>query len=449
MFNTLKYSLLIVFALMASVATATAAGNDKQNFSQFILQFSQQYQALKIPDLQFDYKNYFENIPDTPSLSAQEHFFRKELTGLVHFDYKALDERAELHYDQLKYECDYNLQRIALEKDWVINGRNIPVGGLHSIANSKAWYNLFIQKFTSLNILPEELYRLGTSETERVRQEISRIQRQLGFADSASFYNHLQSDTFLLRDKNEILARYQAIDSAVRSNLHRIIDVKNLPPVYPMEWPNANQFTPPGMYLNHNENAYNKDVFQFNFYGQKHNSRAMEWLYMHEAIPGHHLQSTLVHRLPPDDTTLQQLFYYPGNFEGWACYVEYLGKDIGMYQNPYSELGKWEWDLVRSVRVVIDVGIHYYGWNYDKALAYWKANIPSQDAIAQREITRITNWPAQVLSYKAGANYIMQMRKKYADKMGSKYDIKRFHAAFLNLGSVPLAITDKRLMEAE
>jgi uncharacterized protein (DUF885 family) len=140
------------------------------------------------------------------------------------------------------------------------------------------------------------------------------------------------------------------------------------------------------------------------------------------------------------------LFLYPGNFEGWACYVEYFGKDLGLYQNPYSELGKWEWDLVRSVRVVIDVGIHYYGWDFNKAMAFWKANIAGQDEIAEREITRITNWPGQVLSYKVGAHKIMEMKEKYREQQGNKFDVRKFNTLYISLGMVPLEIMEKYII---
>src|SRR5205085_9502863 len=109
--------------------------------------------------------------------------------------------------------------------------------------------------------------------------------------------------------------------------------------VYPVEWGDAGPNTPPGIYLNHEFNSYGKDVFQFNFYGNRYNIRAVEWLYMHEAIPGHHLQFSIRNRGQTD--SIQELFLYPGNFEGWACYVEYEGKKLGLYTDEYSYLGKW------------------------------------------------------------------------------------------------------------
>jgi uncharacterized protein (DUF885 family) len=431
---------IILFILSCSNAPAQKSYT---SFSSFIANFNAGYKKLDIPDLEYDYKTYFNAIPDTVNLNAQETFFHDVQTKLSALNYNSLKERDKLHYDQFVYECNLNLERIALEKKWVKEGRIIPVGGLHDLQDNKEWYNLFTKRFTSLNMAPEDIYDLGLSETKMVQEHITTIQNKLGFTDSAKFYQYLKSDTFLLKDKNEILKRYSVIDSTVRKNLNNFIKVSLLPEVYVMEWPDANKFTPPGCYINRDYNAYGKDVFQFNFYDSSHNFRAMEWLYMHEAIPGHHLQSSEWRKESKEDSVLQQLFSYPGNFEGWACYVEYFGKDLGLYQNPCSELGKWEWDLVRSVRIVIDVGIHYYGWDYTKAMAFWKANIAGQDEIAEREITRITNWPGQVLSYKVGAHKIMQLKEKYIAKQGNKYDMRKFHTLYISLGMVPLEIMEK------
>jgi uncharacterized protein (DUF885 family) len=438
----------IYLAIASLTLNCISAHSQKNNssFSSFIAEFNVGYQKLKIPQLEYDYKSYFNEIPDTNNLNLQEEFFRDIQTKLFGLNYSSLKERDKLHYDQLVYECSFNIQRIRLEKKWVIAGRNIPVAGLHNLNDNREWYNLFTKRFTSLDLSPEDIYGLGLSETKMVQKKIAEIRLRLGFEDSATFYKYLKSDTFLLKDKNDIIKRYSTIDSIVRINLAKFIYVKDVPPVYVMEWPDANKFTPPGCYINRDYNAYGKDVFQFNFYGGVHNLRAMEWLYLHEAIPGHHLQATEWNSESKDDSILQQLFSYPGNFEGWACYVEYFGKDFNLYQNPYSELGKWEWDLVRSVRVVIDVGIHYYGWDYNKALTFWKSNIEGQDDIAEREITRITNWPGQVLSYKAGAHEIMAMKEKYIVKQGNKYDVRKFHSLYLSLGMAPLAIMEKYIL---
>jgi uncharacterized protein (DUF885 family) len=157
---------------------------------------------------------------------------------------------------------------------------------------------------------------------------------------------------------------------------------------------------------------------------------------MHEGSPGHHLQS-VVRRNNKENSPLQNEFFYFGNAEGWACYIEDHGKELGLYENPYTYLGKWEWDLVRSARLVMEVGIHYYGWSFDKAKDYWKENIKGQDEIADREIKRITNWAGQALCYKVGA---LTIQKIISEKLTKGEDLKKAHELFLVYSDVPLQV---------
>jgi len=143
---------------------------------------------------------------------------------------------------------------------------------------------------------------------------------------------------------------------------------------------------------------------------------------------------------------VQQLFYYLGLEEGWGAYCEELGKDLGVYKTPYDELGKWEWDLVRSVRVPMDIGLNYYGWTDEQALAFWKKNIKNQDDIALREIARVKRWPAQCITYKYGAAQIMQWRQAIQKREGTKFNIRNFHDRILNLGSLPVFMVKERVL---
>lgn len=424
---------LIAFSLFSSFLFYDNINSNSPDFSEFMKSFANGYEALQIPAFTLDYKEYFTSIPSLEKLQKQEAFFKREQTALAQFKSKKLQKPDNLYFEHLKYEIDLNLRRIVLEKDWVEQGRKVPNNGLHEMPNYKDWYRLFVKKFTSTNITPEEVHELGKREVKRVQTEIQKLQKQLGFADSTQFYQHLQKDTFFLTDKHQILNRYAEIDQTVRQHLSQFVDLQNIPMITAMEWPNANANTPPGMYQSAENSAGGKDVFQYNFYNNRHNKRAMEWLYMHEAIPGHHLQSVTRRNLKAP--AFQQLFFYAGSAEGWGCYVEYFGYQVGMYKDPYSYLGKWEWDLVRSARLVIETGIHYYGWSREQALEYWKANIIGQADIAEREVTRVTNWPAQALCYKVGADSIEKMVAKQKNR-------RAFHREFLTLSYFPLEVVE-------
>jgi uncharacterized protein (DUF885 family) len=290
---------------------------------------------------------------------------------------------------------------------------------------------------------PEDVFELGKKEVARVQKEIEKIKNNLGFEDNDQFLKTLHEPKFFLTEKSAIIKRFGSIDSTVRQHLSKFLGNVTIPAVQPMEWPDAGPATPPGIYLSKVDNSFGVDVFQFNFYGGKYNWRAMEWLYMHEAIPGHHLQSAL-RRQHPETAQLTEVFLYPGNFEGWGCYVEYFGSDLGLYKDKYSLLGKWEWDLVRSARLVLDAGIHYYGWTHEEALKYWEENVSGQENIAEREVNRVTNWAAQTVSYKAGADFIFKLKEKWLASHPGK-STADFHRTYLNAGPVPLPVVEKNL----
>lgn len=432
------YNKFVIFAMALSSLFMMRANTSKLTFKEFIDSFIENYNKLNIPAYAYDYKDYFQTIPNSDNVKNQEVFFKKLKSELGTYRRSSLDNKEKIDFDHLQYEIQFNLERIELEKDWISHGRIIPEGGLFSLHNHKKWYSYFIKKFTSLALTPEEIMEMGKRDVARVQKEIKSIQVLSGYPDSISFYNYLKSEDFIITDRNSLLGKFQITDKSVRKFLKSFIGEVELPEVYPMEWPNSGPNTPPGMYLNHEQNNYGKDVFQFNYYGAKFNKRAIEWLYMHEAIPGHHLQFSM--RVANKPNALQEQFLYPGNFEGWACYVEYEGKDFGLYKDLYSYLGKWEWDLVRSVRLVLDAGIHNYGWTRAQALAYWKQNIPGQDEISEREVTRVTNWTAQALSYKVGADCIIQLRDQLSAIYGKNFNIVKFNRCYLAFGLRPLAV---------
>ncbi|MCK6690772.1 MAG: DUF885 domain-containing protein [Thermoanaerobaculia bacterium] len=413
-------------------------------FEQLMSRFDREYEALNIPPGNYDYRQEMQAIPGLEHIGRQIAFFETMRENLNRIRRDKLMAYERLQYDHLDYEIDLNLMRLTLEKAWrQAPATAIPTGGLSTL--DKDWYRYRIRFFTSVDISPEELFRFGASEVDDVQEEILKIRSRPGFAaDSAGFYERLRSDSFVLNDKAEILRRYEEIKTTVYGNLHRLFADTGVANIAFMEWPQAGPFTPPGYYSPPSDNAYGTGVFFFNFYNQRHNRRSMDWLFLHEAVPGHHYQWCLREKLPAQPA-FKRHFYYPGNFEGWAAYVEYFGKELGLYRDDFAELGKWEWDLVRSVRILIDVGIHHYGWSKEEALACWKKYIPGQDDIAEREVTRCTNWPAQALSYKVGAWKIRQMADRLKRENPGAFSLPAFHRAYLMAGQTPVEVVEKNI----
>lgn len=411
------------------------------SFRSFVNSFARGYSALDLPVLNYDYHGYFKSVAKADKLLEEQQFFKEKRDSLELFKKTTLTLDEQIEVAHIEYEINFNLMRIALEMQWQKGGRQIPENGIYKLKNHALWYNYFLQKYNSLSLSGEEIMQFGLNEVKRVKQEIKKIQLSLNFPDSTAFYKQLNDPSFYIKDKKQLEKLFARTDSTIRANLDTFMAPLNIPPVVALEWPHANAQTPPGMYSNENDNEHHVNAFMFNFFGNKFNRRAAEWLYMHEAIPGHHFQSCFNNIHVTD--SLQPLFFYSGNFEGWACYIEYEGKKLGMYTDTYSYLGKWEWDLVRSARLVIETGIQYYGWSREKAMNYWKENIAGQNEIAEREINRVTNWPGQAISYKVGADCIMKLKEETQHKFGKRYDEKLFHTVYLSFGRRPLEVIKK------
>jgi uncharacterized protein (DUF885 family) len=430
-----EFSIVRCFNLILLLFALITVHAQEKEFDVFCRDFAKAYNELGIPETEMSYKANFKNIPQPADLEKQKTFMKKHSAALKKIDPRKLTPENRIRYKQLKYEMAHHQERIALEKKWNKSGRIIPDNGLHALENYKDWYSYYIKHFTSVNISPQEVYKMGEKEVAKVRREIDSVRVLLGFKSEDEFYKVLAADSFYLTSREKILGLYGKIDSTVRSNLGKIFPDFQPPEITVAEWPDAGPNTPPGMYSDKQYNNQGKDIFEFNFYNHRHNRRCMQWLYMHEAIPGHHLQTTAA--LLRNETPLSNRFFYFGNSESWACYIEDFGKEMGLYQDAYSYLGKCEWDLVRSARLVMEVGIHYYGWSFDKAKNYWKENIKGQDEIADGEIKRITNWAGQALCYKVGALTIKQIVSK---RMQKGKNMKQVHEMLLQDSDVPLQI---------
>jgi len=172
----------------------------------------------------------------------------------------------------------------------------------------------------------------------------------------------------------------------------------------------------------------------------------MEVLSVHESVPGHHLQIALAQELG-------NLPHFRRNssvtafIEGWGLYSERLGYDMGLYQDPYSRYGQLVYDMWRAVRLVVDTGIHYFGWTRQQAIDYFKANAAKTEADIINEIDRYIGWPGQALAYKIGQLKILALRTEAEQALGDKFDIRAFHDELLGAGAIPLDALEARMRE--
>lgn len=427
--NFFKIFAFLFFSFYATISQASSIVDLTKSFAT-------DFSALKVPVFDYSYEVNFAKMQTLPGIKKQIALFLDYKNKMNAIDANTLSLREKYLYLQLAYQLQLQMDRANLEKEFREKHNNFPIpkDGLYRLPHHREWYRLYVRRWTASEISFEELWKLGFREIRKVQREIAVIQDELGYTGrDKEFYEHLNADSFFITDEQAVIDAYNDIQATTKKSLATLFSDVNVPNVDIKPIPDVNADSPPGYY---------DGDFRFNFFHAKHNTRSMDWLFIHEAIPGHHYHSTLEDRLTNLAPEFSKLFWYPGCSEGWGAYTEHLGKDIGLYQDPYKILGKWEWDLVRSARVIMDVGINLLGWTDSKALGFWKKNIPNQDGIAQREFNRMRRWPAQVLSYKVGEDKILQLRKEAQKVQGATFDIKAFHAAFMSQGSLPLNVLE-------
>jgi uncharacterized protein (DUF885 family) len=402
----------------------------QQNFDGFCSRFVSGYKDLNLPDLELSYVSGLEHIGSAGSIKKQLDFFRSIETGLANYKTAQLTPAQNIDYKLIVYETRLNLERLALEQQWLKNKpEKISAGGIITVPNGKAWYAYLLKRWVNADVTPDQIYQFGLTEVSRVQKRIEGIRAQTGLSEDA-FYKHLNDSSFFIKDLALVQQAFEHTKTVIYANMPKLFNNTNIRDLK-IEKGAAKQLAQtPGYYDN--------DTFYYNLFDKSYNKRQVDWLFIHEAVPGHHYQSSINGQAKT--SAVQQLFFYMGFAEGWAAYTEELGKQLGVYKTPYDELGKWEWDIVRSVRVPLDVGLNYYGWTDEQALAFWKKNIRNQGDIAMREITRIRRWPAQVVTYKYGALQILHWRDELQKKQGNNFSIKNFHARVLDHGSLPLFI---------
>ena len=168
---------------------------------------------------------------------------------------------------------------------------------------------------------------------------------------------------------------------------------------------------------------------------------SLEALSFHEAVPGHHLQSAIAAEL--DAPEFRKTLYHSAYGEGWGLYSERLGKEMGFYQDPYSDFGRLTYEAWRACRLVVDTGIHAFGWTRDQAIQYMLDNTALSRGSVEAQIDRYITWPAQALSYKIGEIKIRQLRQKAEDTLGENFDLRAFHDALIGNGSLPIALLEE------
>lgn len=417
------FSIALCIVFLSSVASP-----QQPDFDAFSKKFVSGYNALNMPQLDLSYITNLQHIGSAAQIKKQYIFFTEIKSRLSSYDPKLLNASQKTDYELMRYETSLNLQRLALEQQWITHRpQKIAANGIINIPNGKQWYVYYLRRWISDDVTPDQIFNFGLREVKRVQGHIETIRLQTGLGEDA-FYSHLNDPSFFITDSDKVNQAFEHTKAIVYTNLPKLFADTQITPLKIEQGTQQALAQTPGYYDN--------NTFYYNLFNKPYNKRQVDWLFIHEAVPGHHYQACVISHTRL--SAIQQLFFYYGFAEGWAAYTEELGKQLGVYATPYDELGKWQWDIVRSVRVPLDIGLNYYGWTDKQALDFWKKNIRGQDDIALREIARLKRWPAQAITYKYGAVQILHWKETLQKTQGDRFDIRDFHNRILDQGSLPI-----------
>jgi uncharacterized protein (DUF885 family) len=324
-----------------------------------------------------------------------------------------------------------------------------PTTGIGAVPGGESLYRFAVKQWTTTDETPDQIYQTGLSEVKRIRAEMEKIRQEVGFkGDLNAFFTYLSTDPKFMPFKtaDEVLAVYRGIQAKIDPNLKKMF---GRVPKTGFEVRQTEAFRAASASAQYNRGLPDGsrpgifyvpilDPTQYNV------TRGMEALFLHEAIPGHHYQIAL----QQENTSLPKFRRFGGYgafVEGWALYTESLGKELGLYTDPYQRVGALNTEIHRAIRLVVDVGMHSKGMTREQAIRYLMDNRPISEQAAVAEIERYMANPGQALSYKIGQLKILDLRRKYEKQLGAKFKLSAFHDQLLANAAMPLAIAEKAM----
>ena len=320
--------------------------------------------------------------------------------------------------------------------------------GLMHMKGGDKLYRYMVQSTTTLPLTPEEIHQTGLSEVARIIGEMEKVKQEVGFQGTLQqFFEHLRTDPKYKKPTREALTQgYYDIGKSVDAKLPAYFSTipKAKLEIRPYE-EFREKFQAGGSYESGTPDGSRPGIFYFNAYDlPSRTTPGMTTLYLHEGAPGHHFQIMLAR----ENEALPSFMRFGGNtayVEGWALYAETLGYEMGYYKDPIQRMGTLDDEMLRAMRLVVDTGIHSKGWTREQAIDYMLANSSMGKTDATAEVERYIAIPSQALAYKTGAMTIQRLRRKAEAELGSKFDIREFHAQVLMTGALPLAILEQKI----
>jgi len=315
--------------------------------------------------------------------------------------------------------------------------------GLSVLPNGRKWYEQWVRFYTATNLTPDQIFDLGLSEVARITREMETLKSKQGFAgDLAAFAKHLEQVRVTYRTKDDLIRAYNQLRARVEPNLPKLFG--HLPSAsYEIRAVEAfREKTSSSQLIQATPDGSRPAVFYVNADGIRRTPMPVdEALFIHEAVPGHHLQITLALE-QRDLPKFRRFGWYDAYGEGWALYAEGLGVALGCYRDAGQYLQFLASEMFRARRLVIDTGLHVKGWTRDQAWKYLLDTPGFTETEATLEVDRYIGWPGQALSYKCGQVKIIALRAKAQKALSERFDLRAFHDQLLKDGGLPLDILE-------
>jgi len=321
--------------------------------------------------------------------------------------------------------------------------------GVSETPNGLAYYQSRIDYYTTLNETPESIHNTGLEEVARIKKQMESIVQEVQFKGSLKeFITFLRTDPqFYPKTAEELLKHARNIAKKIDEQLPRYFKTLPRKPygVAPVPVAIAPKYTA-GRYIGTSKESTDPGYYWVNTYNLPSRPLyAIPSLTAHEAVPGHHLQGALNNELPESVPKFRRNLYLSAYGEGWGLYTEYLAEEIGIYTTPYEHFGKLTYEMWRACRLVVDTGIHAFGWTREQAVEFMANNTALSLHEINTEVDRYISWPGQALAYKIGELKIRALRKKAEERLGGAFDIREFHETILEKGTVTLPLLEERI----
>ena len=335
-----------------------------------------------------------------------------------------------------------------MEKEYVSSARGSIAAS--ALPRGREFYRHRVRQFTTLDVTPDDVHQTGLSEVKRIRAEMDQVIKDTGFkGDFNAFVEHLRTDDkFYAKTPEQLMKEVALTLKEMDGRLPRLF--RTLPrtpygirkvPTYIAPKTTSAYYTQPdgdgsraGFYYVNTYNLKSRPLYE------------VEALSFHEAVPGHHLQLALQQELK-DMPEFRRFSNFTVFIEGWALYSERLGLEVGFYEDPYSNFGRLSFEMWRACRLVVDTGIHYFGWTRQQAIDFMARNTSLSIHNIQAEVDRYISWPGQALAYKTGELKIRELRKFAESELGDNFDVREFHHVVLSSGAVPLNVLENNVKQ--